>query len=173
MPTPTSGYAIETRNIGGIGIFKLYKSSGNKYRISVKQYTGATTSTSYCSIGGFPIGVGAVAGSRFLHIYTPSLTPNGLADSVFEGVPLEISSQNSLGMVVCANQGSTSSIPALSASKISLGGENISKDSDENLLVIDMGNPEEENNIIFGNSWIRVGRFGNFWAVAAELTTMS
>lgn len=54
MPTPTSGYAIEIRNIGGIGIFKLYKSSGNKYRISVKQYTGATDSTSYCSIGRIP-----------------------------------------------------------------------------------------------------------------------
>lgn len=168
MIIPTSGYSYETRNLGGMGLVKFLKSSSTGlYRLSVRLVTGSGGSKSYLGIGGFSIGVDVFSGVKVVHIYQPSTVTNAVMSNVWEGVPVEYSQGTGGNLLIMDSSLSDVSSPAYSGKELLIGGSQIAKDVNEFVYVKDMGSAEEEADAIIGNTMIRVGRFGDHWALGS------
>lgn len=173
MPTPTSGYSQEVRNLGGLGTVRMYKSSTDHYRLSCLKITASPSGETRISLGGFPIGVGIVNEKKLVYVYTTDITPSDLEISIWDGVPIEFSSNGSIRAIAMASGGTSASLPSLSNKTLVLGGAHINKDNQDRILVIDKGTPEEKKITHIGSKPIEVGRFGNVWAIGCEFLTMS
>jgi hypothetical protein len=165
MAIPTAGYTVEETALGGMGKIstKVSPSTGAK-RLFVVTITGQGNVESYLHIGGFPIGTESFYGTRVLHAYYYTGATQSLLMTVWEGLLFEVCSTPS-GEYLVFEQHSSSTNPPSSSSVLLLGGSSIALDADRHLMVKDLGTPEEESEAMLGNMRVRVGRFGDTWAI--------
>lgn len=170
MNIPTAGYIEEERNLGGFGHLKFKRSTTTGlYRIGVREISSAGGMSSYLSIGGFRIGVDLYSNGKVINIYQPTLDTDELRSTVWEGVPVEYSYSSAGSMLIFYSGASSQSAPSASGNFLNIGGSAISKDTNDLLYVRDMGTAEDEKDIMIGNSIIRVGRFGENWAIGSVI----
>lgn len=170
MVIPTVGYNVEDadRSWGGMGTLRFAKSPSHEMvRLIVHSITGTEGVASYISLGGFRIGTEIFSKSKILHVYQPSLTTDDIVATVWEGIPMEVS-KSSVGSMLICTVSLIDELP-LDADRadngIFIGGAQVSKNIVGHLFIKDMGTPEEEKEAMIGNRLLRVGRFGDVWAL--------
>jgi hypothetical protein len=172
MIIPTTGYSEVKKMLGGRGLLsvKLSSSTGLN-RLICKFVSGNGSDSSHLGLGGFRIGTEIFNGKRVLHVYHPSIVVEEINPSVIEGLPLEVACGLSGNALICDHDASPVSSPSPSEKSISIGGSYLSKTSNDHLYVKDKGNPEEEAEFILGSMLIKVGRFGDNWAIGIKKST--
>lgn len=170
MPIPTTGYIEEERNLGGFGQVKLKRSETTGLcRMGIREISAPGSSSSYLSLNGFRIGVDIYPNGKVINIYQPTIVTEEIKLTVWEGVPMEYSYGQSGNVLIFFSGASSVSSPSGLGRNLNIGGCGISKDENELLYVRDMGTAEEEKEVIIGSAIIRVGRFGDNWAIGSVI----
>jgi len=170
MVIPTSGYSLEKRNLGGLGVLNFKRSSSTGlYRVAVRLVTGSGDGSSYLNVGGFRVGLELFSGLKVLHMYQPSIITDSVESTVWEGVPVEYSKHYGGNVIIITAGGSNVSAPSNSDKFIYIGGSQVVRDASDFIYVKDMGVAEEEAEAIIGNTLIRMGRFGDTWAIGSVI----